>query len=107
MIDRIKVLEEKVDMLVNERANDTKAVGEKVSTAQIKAYIANLLDQAKAGGQTYLVVVANDVHRALKLTSRIPSVCNAMKQMKQEGDVVLRETASGFSTTYTIRYNLV
>lgn len=102
MLNRINVLEEKVQTLEKNAATTNKQPG----TTEIKAYIEEKKASAKKEGKNSVCVVANDIHKALHLSSRIPTVCNAMKQCMRDGDEVIRETASGFSTTFEIKYYL-
>lgn len=78
--------------------------GEKIGTAQIKAYIGSVVKSALDKGDEYIDLTANQIHKALGLTRRMPTVCNAMKQCMRECDEVLRKTASGYSSTFEVRY---
>ena len=103
LLVRVKTLEEQVEQmrdLLQEK--NTKQAG----TAQIKEYIQSLKIQAKSNAEPHLVLKANDIHKQLKLISRMPAVCNAMKQCMENGDEILHETASGFSSTFEIKYFL-
>ena len=103
LLMRVKVLEEKVESLSSpDIATPIKQAG----TSEIKAYIMSLKQDAKDRALPFLVIKANDIHKAMGLKSRMPAVCNAMKQCMNADDIVLYETASGFSSTYTIRYTL-
>ncbi|MBO4500908.1 MAG: hypothetical protein J5760_01600 [Clostridia bacterium] len=81
-----------------------KGKGEKVGTAQIKAYIGSVIKSAFDKGDEYIDLTANKIHKALGLTRRMPTVCNAMKQCMREYDEILRKTASGYSSTFEVRY---
>ena len=101
LLMRVKILEEKVELLSGEKnANNQKQAG----TAEIKAYIMGLKEEASHQGITHITLKANDIHKAMGLKSRMPAVCNAMKQSMGPRDIVLHETASGFSSTYEIKY---
>lgn len=103
LLTRVKTLEERVEELAGER----KETGKKqAGTLLIKQHILNQKQEALERGLSYLDLRANDIHKAMGLKSRMPAVCNAMKQSMEPGDVVLHETASGFSSTYEIRYNI-
>lgn len=78
----------------------------KTTTKDIRTYIEDQKAMAKENGQTELVLKANDIHKSLQLRSRFPMVCNAMRQCMRDGDVVLHDTASGYSSTLEIRYYL-
>ena len=65
-----------------------------------------LKQSALENGLSQIELKANDIHKTLGLKSRMPAVCNAMKQCMNPGDVVLHETLSGFSSTYEVQYKL-
>ena len=71
-----------------------------------KKYIGKLKNEAREKGLTYVNLKANDIHKAMGLKSRMPAVCNAMKQSMNPGDCVKHETTSGFSSTYEIQYRV-
>ena len=103
LIMRVQTLEEKVEQLSGEKNTVSK---KQAGTAEIKDYILSLKNDAGSKGLSYVCIKANDVHKAMGLKSRMPAVCNAMKQCMSEGDVILHETASGFSSTYEIKYKV-
>ena len=103
LLMRVKVLEEKVELLSSQKPESPQ---KQAGTAEIKAYIMSLKQDAKSRGLRSLVIKANDIHKVMGLRSRMPAVCNAMKQCMEAGDAVLYETASGFSSTYTVRYEI-
>ncbi len=103
LLVRVKTLEERVAQLSGDRnANVKKQAG----TVEIKRYILEQKHLAQERGLSCLNLRANDIHKAMGLKSRMPAVCNAMKQSMEPGDVILHETASGFSSTYEIQYNV-
>lgn len=97
--DKVKTLEEKINIM-----SESNIV--KVSTEDVRKYISSLKENAASKGESYLILVANDIHNALELKSRMPIVCNAMKQSMSDRDEILHQTASGYSSTLTIKYNL-
>ncbi len=101
LLVRVKTLEEKVEQLSNEKTVDE---AKQPGTAKIREYILNQKRIASEKGLSYIVLKANDIHKAMKLKSRMPAVCNAMKQSMKSADIVLHETTSGFSSTYEIKY---
>lgn len=103
LLIRVKTLEEKVELLSTERKGDNK---KQTGTAEIKKYIMELKQKAMEKGLSHINLKANDIHKALGLKSRMPAVCNAMKQCMNPDDIILHETASGFSSTYEIQYNI-
>ena len=100
---RVKTLEEQVENL-------TQCIAEKSDrqpgTSKIKEYIDSLKKEAALRGDAFVILKANDIHKSLNLKSRMPAVCNAMKQCMINGDEILHKTASGFSSTFEIKYYL-
>lgn len=103
LLMRVKTLEEKVELLT---ARGVEESPKQPGTVQIKAFILDMKREARAKGAAQLALKANDVHKAMGLKSRMPAVCNAMKQCMEAGDQVLHQTDSGFSSTYEILYTL-
>jgi len=77
------------------------------SQADIKEYILECLKIEKELGKKQVTLVSGDMHKALGLNSRMPSVCSAMYAVMCEKDTVLKTTPSGLSSTITIQYSLV
>ena len=75
-----------------------------MKTKDIRDYIEAQKNEAKSDGKEFVVLKAGDLHRILRLRNSIPMVCNAMRQCMAEGDVVLHETPSGYSSTLEIKY---
>ncbi|MDE6758118.1 MAG: hypothetical protein K2J89_02425 [Clostridia bacterium] len=101
MLNRICILEEKVKTLEEKKASNMK-----IGTVDIKNYILALKQDAIIRGDKFIELISNDIHNALELKSRMPMVCNAMKQAMNENDIIVHQTASGYSSTLTIRYFL-
>ena len=101
LLRRIQALEEKVDIL-------TKKGEEKpsITTNDICKYIKDLKFLAKEEGKTSLILISRDIHRQLKLKSRFPMVCNAMRQCMEENDNILFQPPKGNSSTLEIEYKL-
>lgn len=101
LLGRIQVLEEKVDIL-------TKKEEEKpsITTNDICNYIKDLKMLAKDEGKGSLVLISRDIHRQLKLKSRFPMVCNAMRQCMEENDEIIFQPPKGNSSTLEIEYKL-
>jgi hypothetical protein len=105
LLDRIKVLEEQLKILMEKDQEKTAPIN-KISTRDIKDYINECKKIARDNGKDCLVLVAGDIHREMKLKSAMPMVCNAMRQCMDIEDIVLYETASGYSSTLKIEYKL-
>ena len=106
LLGRIQVLEEQVTMLMKERNRETVQDTEKVTTEDIRLYIANLKKSAKEAGKSFVILKSGDIHKAMQLKSAMPQVCNAMRQSMNEGDIVLHTTPSGNSSTIEIQYHI-
>ncbi len=106
LLSRIQVLEEKVDMLMEQQSKTKKEDEDKMTTEQIREYIRELKRQAKVSGKGTIVLRSGDIHKDLELKNLMPSVCNAMRQCMNLGDVVLHTTPSGNSSTIEIEYKL-
>lgn len=68
------------------------------------------LQQARARGLKEFSVVSGEVHKALGLTNRVPTVCQALrsKRLLRENNLILKsETGppSGLSTTMVFTYS--
>ena len=104
LLSRIQTLEEQVAELMQKQNNEK---GENdMTTKEIREYIIARKMEAKSKGQNILVLRSGDIHKDLNLKSRMPSVCNAMRQCMQLGDRVLHTTPSGNSSTIEIEYKL-
>ncbi len=101
LLGRIQVLEEKVDIL-------TKKEEEKpsITTNDICKYIKDLKVLAKEEGKRSVILISRDIHRQLKLKSRFPMVCNAMRQCMEENDNIIFQPPKGNSSTLEIEYKL-
>ena len=103
LLSRLQVLEEKVELLtVSKKSKEQPSI----TTADICGYINNLKLSAKSEGKKKLVLISRDIHRELKLKSRFPMVCNAMRQCMKEKDVILFQPPKGNSSTLEIEYRL-
>lgn len=77
-----------------------------VSTADIRAFISNIIDQSRIEGLKFIDVVSGEIHKKMKLSNKMPSVCSAMYALMEENDIVLHTTPSGKSSTIKVRYYL-
>ena len=102
MLNRICVLEEQVKNLIEAKGESEM----KTTTADIRKYIIGVKQGAAADGEQSIELVANDIHKALKLKSRMKMVCNAMRQVMNDDDIILHQTPSGDSSTLKIKYFL-
>ena len=101
-----EILEEKVEYLMRNQSNTQSNEAKKVTTEDIRRYIADLKASARASGERALVLKSGDLHKELGLKNAMPTVCNAMYQSMGEKDVILYTTPSGFSSTIEIEYKL-
>lgn len=114
LLSRIQNLEEKVDMLMNDKTLETEPKSQedtdksivKIKTKDIREYIESRKAVAKNSGEEFVVLRASDLHRNIRLKNSMPMVCNAMRQCMGENDIVLHETPSGYSSSLEIKYFL-
>ena len=106
LLGRIQVLEEKVAILMKEKNQTPEQKTNKITTDDIRQYILKLKTVAKEQGEKFIILRSGVIHNELNLKSRLPMVCNAMRQSMNEGDIVLRTTPSGNSSTIEIQYNV-
>ena len=92
--------------VVPARSEPPAQAGRKVSTADILDYILQLLAQHQQQGESSCILISGALHRAMGLKNKMPSVCSAMYQAMEPGDVVVHTTPSGKSSTVQIRYQL-
>lgn len=114
LLSRIQILEEKVDLLMRNHAQENKVKAHekivanvvKVKTKDIREYIEAQKEEARSRGEEFIVLRASNIHRINKLRNSMPMVCNAMRQCMSNNDIVLHETPSGYSSSLEIRYML-
>ena len=105
MLSRIQTLEEQVAALsMTQQHEKASQERNKVTTADIRDFIDKQISEATERNEKYITFKALDIHNALKLTSRYPMVCNAMRQCMKDGDQIIFETQSGYSSTLEIQY---
>ena len=103
LLNRIQVLEEKVAILMECNTQPEKSG---VKTSDICEYINKLKEASKSQGKQSIILIARDIHRELKLKSRFPMVCNAMRQCMNDNDVIIFQPPKGNSSTLEIEYKL-
>ncbi len=113
LLSRIKDLEEKVEYLMDGKELPEKSTSSymtvfrpKVSTQEVCEYIEEEKEFARNNGEKFLVLKAGHIHKLKNLKNSMPIVCNAMRQCMREGDVVIFQTPSGYSSTLQIKYYL-
>lgn len=107
LMNRIQGLEDCVADLqskVEALESTSERIQPKTTTGDIRNYILDKIADAKNSGKECIIFRANDIHRELKLKSRFPMVCNAMRQCMKERDEILFETSSGYSSSLEIKY---
>ena len=105
--DQVKLLMSKEDLFEGQTLQERKGREVvKLKTQDIRDYIEELKSNAKKEGENILILKAGNIHREKHLKCAMPMVCNAMRQCMQEGDKVLHETPSGYSSTLEIQYSL-
>lgn len=92
----------------NYRVADTDIQKTKSSTgtAEIRAYIFGIFEQFRAQGEDSCTLVSGEIHRAMGLKHLMPSVCNAMYQLRKDGDEIVHSPPKGKGSTLRIQYLL-
>ena len=106
LLGRIQVLEEQVAILMQEKNQAPEQEAKKITTDDIRQHILELKIVARNEGKKFIILKSGILHKELNLKSRLPMVCNAMRQAMNEGDIVLHTTPKGNSSTIKIQYNL-
>ena len=124
LLDRIKTLEEKVSELEKGNKEKTSCLNDKTEESNYKnrtirfdyvggntsltdlarKYIQDRKIDARNNGETELVLLANDIQKALRVSNRTPCICQAMYDQMEDEDEVLFAPPSGKSTTVRIKY---
>ena len=104
LLGRIQVLEEQMATLMQEKNQASEQETNKITTDDIRQHILALKKAAQAAEKPFIILKSGDIHKELNLKSRMPQVCNAMRQAMNKGDVVLHTTPSGNSSTIEIQY---
>lgn len=73
---------------------------------EITSYILSLLEKAAEDGLLVFEISSGQIHKAMKLKDRFPSVCNAMVKINNYPHEIIKDTASGKSSTKIVRYYL-
>lgn len=87
-----------------------KVISQKTSTSSgieaVREHISRILADSETRGVSYVDLVSGEIHKQLGLKNRMPTVCDAMQQLKKDSDKILFQTQSGKSSTLKIRYYL-
>lgn len=72
----------------------------------IMSYILSLMEKAAEDGLEVFEISSGQIHKAMKLKNRYPSVCNAMVKINKYPHKIIKDTASEKSSTKIVRYYL-
>lgn len=103
--DEVKILKEAMRGGEEEQTSELSENG-KISTADIRNYIEKRKQKALESGNDELTLLASEIHNSMGLNNKYPMVCNAMRQCMGKSDIIIHETASGYSSSLEIRYFL-
>lgn len=109
LFDRVKALEEKVSALENNKSilkEDTDFKGGASLVDRARALIQSAKDEAFESGNESIILICGEIQKALGVSNRVPSICQAMRDCMGPDDTVLEEPPSGMSTRLTIEYRL-
>lgn len=83
-----------------------KRLTSNMSVSEVRNYIANLLQQSKAAGESTYILRAGDLQKELGLVNATPTVCDAMtKKINYDYDILFA-SPKGKSTKLTVKYYL-
>ena len=77
----------------------------KVSVYMVKDYIETKLNDAKNEGLCSIRIKSGDIHKELGLSSRMPTVCNAMYKLQTSGDIIIERPPKGYGSRLIIEYH--
>lgn len=112
MFSRIKKLEARVESLeeeLNTKSENVESNKQSTNvnlTQKARDYINQKKSEARTQGLTEIVLICNDIQKALKTTNRAPAICSAMYDCMDIKDEILNAPPSGKSTTVKIKYYL-
>ena len=106
LLSRIQTLEEQVAVLIGQQEKKKESRENKVTTDDVREYIKELKAKAKEEGKKVLVLKCGDIHNALGLKHWHRPVCNAMRDCKNDNDIILYEPPKGNSSAFEIEYKL-
>lgn len=72
---------------------------------RIRAHIQDKIRFASMNNQHSIDLISGDIHRELGLKNSMPNVCQVMRGLFRDGDLIIRTTSSGNSSTITMRYS--
>ena len=97
---------EKTKLEVDSHKTQANILFKSTSTSDIKTFISKIIEGSRVDGLTFVDIVSGEIHKQMKLSSKMPSVCSAMYALMKQSDVILHTTPSGKSSTIKIRYFL-
>jgi hypothetical protein len=68
-------------------------------------YLMMKINNAKEAGVTSIILKSGDIHKELRLVSRMPMVCGAMRKLMKNNDVIHRQPPKGNGSTLEIEYH--
>ncbi|NLF43226.1 MAG: hypothetical protein GX587_11065 [Bacteroidales bacterium] len=94
-----------VSKSINDKNSQKSETIKKTLTADIREFIRIIITNAQEKGLQFIDLVSGDIHKQMRLSNKMPSVCAAMYQVMAENDVILSTTPSSKSSTIKVRYN--
>ena len=76
-----------------------------ISTNEFREHVSEIIKNME---RNYIDITSGDIHLEMggypQPNPRMPSCCNAMRQLMLEGDIIISEPPKGNGATLTIRY---
>ena len=75
------------------------------STSEVRQYIEKLIVAVKKLGKSELTLISGEIHKELNMSSRYPTVCNAMRSLESNYKYeIIEEPKKGYGSRVTFRY---
>ena len=109
-LDMIKVFADEQSVIYKGRRKifssmqQAESINKSGLTDEIRQYIFEAIVNATERGLAYIDLTSGGIHKELKLSNRMPSVCNAMLSIEEVEIEILNDTHSGKSSTKKVRY---
>jgi hypothetical protein len=75
-------------------------------TSDIVIYLQDKMKGAKVSGATSIKIKSGNIHKELGLVSRMPMVCQAMRKLIKDIDIIHYRPPKGNGATLEIEYQL-
>lgn len=78
--------------------------GKQPGIHEVAAYLKSRIETADKSGEKYITLRSGEIHKELRLSNRMPTVCDAMYQLMKPGDTVIERPPKGRGSRLVITY---